>query len=87
MTATFSFLEFRAAFASQTQARDLERARLGALPEWNLADLYASPQSETLKKDLETGERAADAMHENYAGKLGKILDGGKGGAKLAEAV
>ena len=89
MTATFSFLEFRAAFASQTQARDrtAERARLGALPEWNLADLYASPQSETLKKDLETGERAADAMHENYAGKLGKILDGGKGGAKLAEAV
>jgi oligoendopeptidase F len=70
MTATFSFLKSCAAFASQTQARDraAERARLGALPEWNLADLYASPQSETLKKDLETGERAADAMHENYAG-------------------
>jgi oligoendopeptidase F len=89
MTATLSFLESRAAFASQTQARDrtAERARLGALPEWNLADLYASPQSEALKKDLETGERAADAMHEEYAGKLGEILDTGKGGAKLAEAV
>ena len=89
MTATFSFLEFRAAFASQMQSRDsaAERIPLGALPEWNLADLYASPQSETLKSDLQTGERAADAMHENYAGKLGKILDGGKGGAKLTEAV
>ena len=89
MTATFSFLKFRAAFASQTQSRDsaAERIPLGALPEWNLADLYASPQSETLKGDLQTGESAADAMHENYAGKLGKILDGGRGGAKLTEAV
>ena len=89
MTATFSFLKSCAVFASQTQARDraAEKARLGALPEWNLADLYASPQSEALKKDLETGERAADAMHEEYAGKLGEILDKGKGGAKLAEGV
>ncbi|MGA7457531.1 MAG: M3 family oligoendopeptidase [Methyloceanibacter sp.] len=63
------------------------KARLGNLPEWNLADLYQGPESPKLKADLETSERAADAMQERYAGKLAALLDGGKGGAVLAQAV
>ena len=61
--------------------------KLGKLPEWNLADLYQGPESPKLKADLETSERAADAMQERYAGKLAALLDGGKGGAHLAQAV
>ena len=63
------------------------KAKLGTLPEWNLADLYQGPESPKLKADLETSERAADAMQERYAGKLAVLLDGGKGGAALAQAV
>ena len=63
------------------------KAKLGKLPEWNLADLYQGPESPKLKTDLETSERAADAMQERYAGKLAALLDGGKGGAHLAQAV
>ena len=63
------------------------KAKLGTLPEWNLTDLYAGPESPKLKTDLETSERAADAMQERYAGKLATLLDGGKGGAALAQAV
>src|SRR5262245_31969139 len=62
-------------------------AKVGKLPEWNLADLYQGPDAPKLKQDLETSERAADAMHERYAGKLASMLDGGKGGAPLAQAV
>src|SRR6185436_10881467 len=63
------------------------KVKLGKLPEWNLTDLYQGPESPKLKTDLETSERAADAMQERYAGKLAALLDGGKGGAHLAQAV
>ena len=63
------------------------KAKLGSLPEWALADLYDGPESPKLKADLQTSERAAEAMQERYAGKLVTLLDGGKGGAPLAQAV
>ena len=63
------------------------KSKLGALPEWNLADLYAGPDAPALKADLRTSERAADAMQEAYAGKLTALADGGKGGKALAKAV
>ncbi len=63
------------------------KAKLGGLPEWNLADLYSGPESPELKADLVTAERAAEAMNERYAGKLAGLLDDGKGGGALAQAV
>jgi oligoendopeptidase F len=60
---------------------------LGELPEWDLGALYDAPESPRLKNDLEQAERAADDMHTRYAGKLAALLDGGNGGAALAEAV
>jgi oligoendopeptidase F len=62
-------------------------AKLGTLPEWNLADLYSGPDAPELKADLEASDRAATSMQERYAGKLAALADGGKGGAALAEAV
>ena len=72
---------------AMAEARAEGESKLGALPEWRLADLYEGADSPKLKADLETSERAANAMQDRYAGKLGKLLDGGKGGAALAEAV
>ena len=61
--------------------------KLGTMPEWNLADLYEGLDAPRLAADLKTSERAAEAMHERYCGKLAKLADGGKGGEGLAEAV
>ena len=63
------------------------KEKLGALPEWNLKDLYSAPDAAALKADLEASERAAEAMQTNYAGKLAALADGGKGGKGLAKAV
>ena len=60
---------------------------LGTLPEWNLADLYSGPDAPALKADLETAERTAKAMQQNYAGKLAALAEGGMGGKALARAV
>ena len=41
------------------------KEKLGALPEWNLRDLYSAPDAAALKADLEASERAAEAMQAN----------------------
>ena len=63
------------------------KVKLGDLPQWNLADLYESPESPKLRQDLKTSDQAAEAMQERYAGKLATLLDEGRGGAQLAQAV
>lgn len=48
---------------------------LGPLPEWNLADLYASPEAPEFAADMKKGEALARAFAEKYRGKLAQ-LDG-----------
>jgi len=55
---------------------------LGKLPEWNLADLYESPNSPAFKADLEKGESEARAFSEMYRGTLGALS-----GEGLAKAI
>jgi oligoendopeptidase F len=43
---------------------------LGPMPEWNLADLYPSPDSQELKDDLAAAECCAKQFHTDYHGKL-----------------
>jgi len=57
---------------------------LGELPTWNLADLYASPDSPALKADLDAAAGKARAFREHYAGKLAS-LEGDALGAAIAE--
>jgi oligoendopeptidase F len=64
-----------------------QEKKLGSLPEWKLADLYETPDAPKLKADLADSDSRADTMQARYAGKLAALLDGGKGGAALAEAV
>ncbi|MBL8837968.1 MAG: M3 family oligoendopeptidase [Alphaproteobacteria bacterium] len=57
---------------------------LGALPRWNLADLYAGPEAPELGRDLDQAERDARAFRERFLGKLAD-LDGASLGRAVAE--
>jgi oligoendopeptidase F len=59
-------------------------AALGALPEWNLADLYPGRDSPELAADLAASERGAAAFAARYEGKLAG-LSGDELGAAIAE--
>ena len=60
------------------------QADLGAMPEWNLADLYPGRDSPALKADIAKAAQDASALKTAYQGKLTEI---GKDGAALAKAV
>ncbi len=60
---------------------------LGALPEWNLADLYPSHDAAEVKRDLERADAECVAFEESYKGKLAELAAGADAGAKLAEAL
>jgi len=61
--------------------------RLGALPEWNLADLYAGIDDPQVKRDLDRADAEAIAFEQAYKGKLAALAEGGGAGAALAAAV
>ena len=57
---------------------------LGAMPVWNLGDLYPSPTSAEFRRDLDRAAADAKRIADSYKGKLGTL---GKDGAALAKAV
>ena len=64
-----------------------EAKALGALPEWNLNDLYSSPDSAELKSDFEWVETEANKFAADYRGKLDALLKGSGPSAALHEAI
>jgi oligoendopeptidase F len=60
---------------------------LGALPEWNLADLYPSMESELYSADLARAEAECKAFAAEYRGKLEEIARSPDAGTALAVAV
>jgi oligoendopeptidase F len=60
---------------------------LGALPEWNLADLYPSMESELYSADLARAETECKAFAAEYRGKLDEIAQSEEAGTALAVAV
>jgi len=60
----------------------LKDAGLGALPEWDLSDLYPGMNSKELAHDLEEMASAATAFSDRYKGKIGGLT-----GDALAEAI
>ncbi|HEX3438760.1 MAG TPA: M3 family metallopeptidase, partial [Pseudolabrys sp.] len=60
---------------------------LGALPEWNLNDLYPGLDSPELKSDLEQADTDCTAFEEAFKGKLQAMASGEGAGKALAEAV
>ena len=57
--------------------------QFGTLPEWNLADLYASNDAPELKADLARAQAEAKAFEADYKGKLEATAQAGK----LIEAI
>ena len=60
---------------------------LGALPEWNLADLYPSMDAPTVKADLDKGETQCIEFEKDYKSRLEAMATGPEAGKALAEAV
>ena len=73
--------------ARTARSRTGARARLGALPEWNLADLYAGIDDPHVKRDLDRADAESIAFEQAYKGKLAALADGPDAGRALAEAV
>ncbi len=70
------------AWAAAEVAQGQKQRELGALPEWDLSDLYSGPDNEALARDL--GELAgnADAFRDRYRGRLAALS-----GSELGVAV
>ena len=48
-------------------------ADLGAMPEWNLADLYSAPDAPEVGRDFAEAAAGAKKLKETYQGKLGEL--------------
>ncbi len=57
---------------------------LGALPEWDLGDLYSGPEATELAADLDRAAAASAKFSERYKGRLA-ALDGAALGGAIAE--
>ena len=63
------------------------KTALGALPEWNLADLYSGLDDPAVKRDLDRADVECVAFENAYKGKLGDLARSPDAGAALADAV
>src|SRR5262249_58168964 len=60
--------------------------RLGVLPEWNLADLYAGIDDPQVKRDLDRAAAESLAFEEAYKGKLVALVKRPEAGSALVAA-
>ncbi len=60
---------------------------LGALPEWNLADLYPSMDAPAVKADLEKTEADCVEFEKDYKSRLAGIVASPDAGRALADAI
>ncbi|MBI3513199.1 MAG: oligoendopeptidase F, partial [Proteobacteria bacterium] len=68
--------------ADRATPASADRGSLGALPEWDLSDLYPGMTAPELEADLAAAEGEANRLAEAYRGKLASL-----DGARLAEAI
>ncbi len=72
---------------SAAQRKSKKPSKLGALPEWNLDDLYAGIDSPEVARDLATADEACELFERDFKGKLAAMAAGEGAGQALAEAV
>jgi len=77
--------------AAKPVARPASKAaaatNLGALPEWNLADLYPALDAPEVKRDLEKSETECLAFEGEFKGRLAALAGGSNAGSALSQAV
>jgi len=61
--------------------------KLGALPEWNLSDLYPGLDSPEIKRDLDQADSDCAAFEQEFKGRLAAMATGEGAGRSLAGAV
>src|SRR5262249_41611693 len=88
-TATSRAALSRSATSRVAKSRSAARpaSRLGALPEWNLADLYAGIDDPQVRRDLDRADAESIAFEQEYKGRLAAIAERPDAGAVLAAAV
>ena len=67
-----------------TTSRSTKTPRLGAMPEWDLSDLYAAPDAPEVQRDLKAAAKEAARIKTAYQGRLADLA---KDGGKLAGAI
>jgi oligoendopeptidase F len=72
---------------ARTAAKPAARPKLGRLPEWNLADLYAGIDDPKVKRDLDRADAYSAAFEQDFKGKLAALAEGSEAGRALASAV
>ncbi|HEY0440789.1 MAG TPA: oligoendopeptidase F, partial [Xanthobacteraceae bacterium] len=60
---------------------------LGALPEWDLTDLYPSLDAPEVARDLDRADTECEAFEATYKGKLAGIAEGPDAGQALTTAI
>jgi oligoendopeptidase F len=65
----------------------MKTSKLGALPEWNLSDLYTGLDSPEIKRDLEWADNDCTVFERDFKGRLVAVATGEGAGRALAEAV
>ena len=61
-----------------------EETDLGALPVWDLADLYSAPDAPEVKADIALAAAAAADFNKRYKGQVAVIAGAPGGGAAFA---
>ena len=65
----------------------MKTAKLGALPEWNLSDLYPGLDSPEIKRDLKQADSDCVAFEQEFKGCLASLAAADRAGQALAQAV
>ncbi len=73
--------------ASKPASKPRARTNLGALPEWNLADLYPALGAPEVKRDLARSDAECMDFERAYKGKLAALAGGSEAGRALVAAV
>jgi len=72
---------------TSSRQKPMKISKLGALPEWNLTDLYSGLDSPEIKRDLEQADSDCATFEQDFKGRLAAIAAGDGAGRALAEAV
>ncbi len=84
---TFPLARSLARLAASASAHSTADGDYGALPEWNLGDLYAGMDAPAYASDMAKASLACAQFAQNWRGKLGEIAASANASAQLFEAV